>query len=62
MAKNTRLPLLRLSSRALSLLPSSVSMSAHGIVNLPVTIVILGVVWVKRGRGRFGNGSNEVSR
>jgi membrane-associated HD superfamily phosphohydrolase len=30
--------------------------------SLPVTIVILGVVWVKRGRGRFGNGSNEVSR
>lgn len=40
MAKNTRLPLLRLSSRALSLCPSSLSMSAHGIVNLPATILM----------------------
>jgi hypothetical protein len=30
--------------------------------SLPVTSVIMGVVWLKRGRGRFGNGNNEVSQ
>ncbi len=30
--------------------------------SLPVTSVIMGVVWLKRGRGRFGNGNSEVSR
>ena len=30
--------------------------------SLPVTCVILGVVWLKRGRNRSGNNSSEVSR
>jgi hypothetical protein len=30
--------------------------------SLPVTSAIMGVVWLKRGRGRFGNGNNEVSQ
>ncbi len=30
--------------------------------SLPVTSVLMGVVWLKRGRGRFGNSNSEVSR
>jgi hypothetical protein len=29
--------------------------------SLPVTSVLLGVVWLKRGRGLFGSNNNEVS-